>query len=643
VLWLFVVGIAGLGQACVGGTNQDRPVDVTQPRDRPPAGPKPPIRSTGGAADWTLTGPAFGEVRRPAVFRVTLNGAVHPKATVRLTPSVSNGDGVFSPAFVDLSDSVRSGWVTYTPTRWGKRTIAMTNDGGLRDPESLLEFVAKVQVGSSGTAPSGNRGPDLGGFDFFAKGPWWQELGRSVLDDPVAPDSDALVAGFGASKIRVDWETTTARGGNSIYGIPYNVVPGDQPLVPITLGAYGKESDPGPVPFFLGMSIENWSGTGGGPPPETRVKDGGDHHALVARRDEATGGIDRLYEYYQVASDDEGATWKNLAGGARFDLTTGAPRPEFWTSADAAGLPMLPLLVRYDEAARGEIKHPFRVCISPGLSRNRLAWPARHAVYSGSPQAGLPMGARLRLKRSWYDAHRAGFSPINRAIIDAMRDYGVIVADLAGGGLWLNGVNDERWDHNDLAALRTVPVAAFEVLDTIKPPVRFSGPTRGQAGIPHRFGLQHLIAGDSHFASSLYLNQSSDGGKTWSQDGLNPGWFKCDDTHRGPFILTFTPPAQGTYILRVDYGGKEWIEPPRITFTATAATAAPRQRPLRRPTHSRPQSIRPTAPGRPSRTRSWTPLEPRFGLGRNGTGSDDREPHNASRASWEVRRNPGSN
>lgn len=571
-VWWLGIGLAFLGEACEGRKVQSLSAEVTETQVQDQAGPGPPIIKTAGEAAYTLSGSAFGEVRRTAVFSVTLDQAVHPTGTVRFTPSASSGDGAFTPPSIDLSDSVRSRSFSYTPTCWGKRTISIANDGGLRDPVTMLEFVAKVQVGSSGTAPAGNRGPDLGGFDFFAKGRWWQELGRRVLDDPVANDSDSLVAAFGAGTVRVDWETTTAHGGNSMYGIPYNVVPGDQPMLPISLGAYGKESDPGPVPFFASMAIEGWSSASGGPPPEAKIKDGGDHHALVLQRNETTGGIDRLYEYYQVGSDDGGATWKNLASGAQFDLTTGAPRPEFWTSADAAGLPMLPLLVRYDEAARGEITHPFRVCISPGLSRNRIVWPARHAVYSGSPKTGIPMGARLRLKQSWYEANRATFSPINRAIIDAMRNYGVIVADLAGGGIWLNGVNDERWDQDDLMKLRTVPVSAFEVLDTIKPPVRFTGPTAGRAGAPHSFRLQHLIAGDSHFGSSLYINQSSNGGKTWTQNGLNPGWFGLNDANRGPFTLTFTPPAPGTYILRIDYGGKEWLEPPNIIFKATTRT-----------------------------------------------------------------------
>jgi len=588
-----MMGIALLGQACVGGTNPDRLADATQDQNQPQAGPRPPLLSTGEGADWALTGPGFGEVRRSAVFQVSLDDKAHPRGTVRFRASASNGDGVFTPASVDLSDSVRSASMTYAPTRWGKRTIAMTNDGGLRDPMPMLEFVAKVQVGSSGTAPAGNRGPDLGGFDFFAKGPWWRELGRSVLDDPVAPDSDALLTGFGAGKVRVDWDTTTAHGGDSRYGIPYNVVPGDQPMLSVTLGAFGKESDPGPVPFFPSMNIGGWSSVNGGPPSQAKVKDGEDHHALVLRRNETTGGIDRLYEYFQVCSDDGGATWKNLASGAQFDLTTGAPRPEFWTSADAAGLPMLPLLVRYDEAARGGIKHPFRVCISPGFSRNRLVWPARHAVSSGSPKTGLPMGARLRLKQSWYEANRTTFSPINRAIVDAMRNFGVIVADLANGGFWLNGINDERWDHGDLMKLRAVPVSAFEVLDTIKPPVRFTGPTAGQAGASQTFTLEYLIRGNSNFSSEIYVGLSADGGKKWNYIGS----CKCNENQRGPFALSFSPPAAGTYMLRVDYGGNDWIAPPDITFTATAATAQPRL--PRRPAVSRPRSSRPPPQAQP--------------------------------------------
>ena len=213
-----------------------------------------------------------------------------------------------------------------------------------------------------------------------------------MVDDLVTPDSEKLLAGFGSGKIRVDWETTTASGGNSMYGIPSMSCPAISRCSPSLSAPTAKKAMQARYRSFRACRSRGGAGTNGGPPSTAKVKDGGDHHAIVLRRDETTGGIDRLYEYYQVASDDGGSTWKNLGSGAQFDLKTGAPRPEFWTSSDAAGLPILPLLVRYDEAARGEIKHPFRVCISPGLSRNRLVWPARHAVYSGSATTGLPMG-----------------------------------------------------------------------------------------------------------------------------------------------------------------------------------------------------------------------------------------------------------
>ena len=282
VCYSLIVGTVFLGQACNKGLHPDHATGPTETQDKEQGGPKSPLLSTKAVADYIFTWPTSGEVHQSAGFGVALNDAVHPTGTVRFTPSTSSGDGAFTPPSIDLSDSVRSRSFSYTPTRWGKRTISIANDGGLRDPVTMLEFVAKVQVGSSGTAPAGNRGPDLGGFDFFAKGRWWQELGRSVLDDPVAPDSDSLVTSFGAGNVRVDWETTTAHGGNSMYGIPYNVVPGDQPLLPMTLlGAYGKESDPGPS----SLSLRAWRSRDGivpaGTAPRGQVKDGGDHHGLV--------------------------------------------------------------------------------------------------------------------------------------------------------------------------------------------------------------------------------------------------------------------------------------------------------------------------------------------------------------------------
>ena len=292
---------------------------------------------------------------------------------VQITPSASNGDGTFSPSSVTLTNTSRSATFTYTPTLYDVRNIVTTNNGNLSNPAPFA-FISEVQLGSSGTAPSGNQAPDLGGFDFFANGAWWQAIGSPASDYGVAPNSAALLSGFGSGDLRIDWSTTTANGGNSIYGMPYNVVPGNQALLPVTfLGAYASEGDPGPSPYYAGMSIEGWNSASGVPPTQAQVSDGNDHHGLVMVRNETTGGIAYLYEGYSLYSNDGGNTWGVTKSQAVFNLITGAPRPEFSTSTDAAGLPVSPLLVNYSEAALAAaggpaIDHPFRICISPGLA-----------------------------------------------------------------------------------------------------------------------------------------------------------------------------------------------------------------------------------------------------------------------------------
>jgi len=179
------------------------------------------------------------------------------------------------------------------------------------------------------------------------------------------------------------------------------------------------------------------------------------------------------------------------------------------------------------------------------------------------------MGARLQLTQAWYDANINSFDPIDRAVVTAMYQYGVIVADVADGGMWLEGVNDQRWSTSELSALGSIPDSAFQVLNTIQSPVSFTGPTSGQVGVPQTFNLQYLISGDSSFGTSLYINVLSNG--VSSTNGLSSSWFGLNDGSRGPFTFTFTPPAAGTYVLSINYGGNDWILPANITFTATAS------------------------------------------------------------------------
>jgi PKD repeat protein len=521
------------------------------------------------SSDYTLSGPASGEVARSVTLTIALAPTIMPTGTVRFTPSTSNGDGTFSPAFVDLTKTTRSATITYTPNLWGVRTISISDNGNLKDPVGL-NFVSKVQVGTSGMAPAGNRTPDLGGFNFFEKGGWWQELGRKVITDTVAPNSADLISKFGTSKLKVDWSSSTEKGGYSMYGIPFTVVPGDQPLLPITVTGYPGESDKGPVPFFPGMAIEWWYDPAGKPPTVDQMwADNHDHHALVLVRDEATGGISKIYEYYQVASEDGGLTWICAAAGAEWDMKTGEPRWEEDTSSDAAGLPIVPLQVRYDEAARGQINHPLRVAISAGLTLNRYVWPARHHAYNGSSKTGLPMGARLRLNKAWYDANASSFSPTMRAIVDALRNYGAIVADLTdGGGIWLTGVSDERWNNSDLAQLSTIPDSAFEVLDTIKSPITFTGPATGKVGMEGTFTVEHTIAANTEFKSDVYIYWSLDNGSTWQRTDFSPDfWFTISPTSRKGTVR-FKPKVAGTYLLKAD-PDSDWIDPPMLTFTVT--------------------------------------------------------------------------
>ena len=298
-------------------------------------------------------------------------------------------------------------------------------------------------------------------------------------------------------------------------------------------------------------------------------------------RNETTGGIAYLYEGYSLYSNDGGNTWGVTGSQAIFNLTTGAPRPEFSTSTDAAGLPVSPLLVNYSEALLASdggpaIDHPFRISISAALSMNAFVWPARHGVSAGSATTGLPMGARLQISTASHNANINSFDPIDRAVVTAMYQYGVIVADIGGGGgIWLEGTNDQRWTTSELSALAAIPDSAFQVLNTIQPEVNFTGPTSGSVGVAQTYTLTYPNTQDSNFSTSLYIDVSSDGGNTWTTTGLSSSWFDLDDANRA-FSLTFTPPTAGSYILSVNYGGNDWILPANINFTATATASGPR-------------------------------------------------------------------
>jgi len=217
------------------------------------------------------------------------------------------------------------------------------------------------------------------------------------------------------------------------YGIPWTVVPGTQALVPMSFD-YAEESDPGPYPF----------------PRDVPVEAGGDAHVIVIDRDHC-----KLYETFD--SHFEGPGW-HCGSGAVFDLRSNALRPDGWTSADAAGLPIFPGLVRRDETLAGEIKHALRFTVQQ--TQRAYIHPATHFASSSTDPARPPMGLRVRLKSS-YDTSR--FTGAARVILVALKRYGMFVAD-NGSDWFISGETNISWEDNDLNQLKSVPGSAFEVV-----------------------------------------------------------------------------------------------------------------------------------------------------------------------------------
>jgi hypothetical protein len=268
---------------------------------------------------------------------------------------------------------------------------------------------------------------------FPADNVWHSDVSRL----PVHQRSRAYLAAMGTGAgLHADFGSGTWDGGP--IGIPFTVVAAGQPRVPVRFG-YAGESDPGPYPIPPGAPVE------GGPDAS------GDRHVLVVQ-----AGSCRLYELFDAHRD--GAGWR-AGSGAVWDLRSNRLRPAGWTSADAAGLPILAGLVRYEEVARGRIDHAIRVTVD--RSQAAYLWPARHQA--GQADASLPpMGLRLRL-RAGVDL--GGFPSQARVILQAMRTYGLVVADNGSSG-FIGGVPDERWDNDALHQLGRVTLADFEAVDT---------------------------------------------------------------------------------------------------------------------------------------------------------------------------------
>lgn len=257
---------------------------------------------------------------------------------------------------------------------------------------------------------------------------------------PVDTRSGAYIASIGQNTaLHPDF-------GSGLYeglplGIPFVRVPADQPAVEVVFTEAADESDPGPYPIPADAPIE------GGSCAE------GDRHVLVVQE-----GSCRLYELYAAVPQPDG-TWQ-AGSGAVFDLGSYDLRPSTWTSADAAGLPILPGLVRYDEIAAGAITHALR--FTAARTQDAYVWPARHAASDDADPDLPPLGQRFRLKAT---VDIASFSPVNQIILTALQTYGMMLAD-NGSDWFFSGAPDDRWDNDDLHALQErITGGDFEAVD----------------------------------------------------------------------------------------------------------------------------------------------------------------------------------
>lgn len=279
------------------------------------------------------------------------------------------------------------------------------------------------------------------GCTLFPRNSIWN---TRVDDLPVHPRSDTWLETMqaGTTDLHPDF-------GPPDYGIPFDVVSRHHPTVRFTF-LYADESDGVPYPFGR----------------KTPVEGGSDRHALIVDRSTCT-----LFELYDADWNGGDPT---AGSGAVWNLGSNRLRPDGWTSADAAGLPILPGLVRYDEVLDGHIRHAIR--FTAELTSDTHLWPARHDAGSSDPN-DPPMGARFRLKA---DFDLSGFTPKARVILRAMQHYGLVLAD-NGANWFFQGTVDDRWRNRLLDQLKSVPASAFEAVDVSSCMVR---PNSGKADCP---------------------------------------------------------------------------------------------------------------------------------------------------------------
>lgn len=470
------------------------------------------------AADVAASGNSAVTVLNPLPVLTGITPSSVPSGAFTIT---ANGSGFVSGAQVLFAGSplattfVSSSQITASGNAGsaGTFSVAVMNP----NPGSSTSGALNFQVTSSGAgAPppscsvmSPGQSASLNGFLPFPADNLWN---KDISAAPVDPNSTAIIDFIGASiGLHPDFGSGLYNGQS--IGIPYLVVGAQQAMLPITFTAYGDESDPGPMPIPVTALIEGYP-----LPPGA-----GDGHVLVLDNNNCW-----LYELYNAVPGT--ASW-DAGSAAVWDLTADEQRPYTWTSADAAGLPIFPGLARYDEVAAGQINHALRFTLQS--SRAAFIPPASHWAANSTNALAAPMGMRLRLKAT---VDISSFSAANQVILNALRKYGMIMAD-NGSSMYISGAPDDNWNNDDLHNLGSITASDFEVIQM--------NPVYTAANVPT--GANPVIT--SFTASSQLVSAGTPVTLSWNVSGasyviVSPGAGAVRGTS-----ITVTPTQSTTYTL----------------------------------------------------------------------------------------------
>lgn len=378
-----------------------------------------------------------------------------------------------------------------------------------------LKQLAVVGLMTALLSAGGAWAQELGGCPMFPKNNIW----NTPIDTmPVHPNSARFVE-FGGG---------LDRNLHPDFGMPFAMVPKDQPLVPITFIEGATNSDPGPYPIPVNVPVEK----------------GTDAHALILQQ-----GACKLWEVLDLKTKADG-TYTGYSG-AVFDLRSNALRPDGWTSADAAGAAILPGLVRYDEILAGEIRHAVRVTVPK--TRNEYVWPARHQASRSSDENLPPMGQRFRLKAS-FDI--SGFHPQVQVLLRALKKYGMMLSD-NGAAWYLTGTDDPRWDQEIWAQIKRIKGTQLEAVDVSSLMV---SPNSALAGTVNTVARHELI-----FSATPVIDLQA--GNTIS--------LELSGNVTASSLINVTDGLQVAFLICQDNtGGRDFVWPPNVSGGMRIGTTA---------------------------------------------------------------------